>query len=142
VQLQRTRTHCAVVVDEHGTAIGLAFLEDSIEEIVGPIHDEFDQNEPWIVRLPSGGFDLPGSMALPEAQEVLDLPELEEDEDTIGGVVVARLGRLPQRGDGLSIGPYRVTVQAVVRHRIDRLRFEPESAEAAQSEAKVPPQAS
>jgi CBS domain containing-hemolysin-like protein len=124
VQLQRTRNHCGVVVDEHGTAIGMAFLEDAMEEIIGPIHDEFDENEPWVVRLPAGGFDLPGSMALPEAAEVLELTDLEEDEDTIGGVVVVRLGRLPQRGDEITLGPYRVTVQAVVRHRIDRLRFE------------------
>jgi CBS domain containing-hemolysin-like protein len=128
LQMQRTSNHCSVVLDEHGTAIGLAFLEDAIEEIVGPIHDEFDENEPGIVRLPSGGFEIPGSLALPEAAEILDL-ELNEDEDTIGGVVVARLGRLPRRGDEMPMGQYQVTVHNVVRHRIDRLRFEPKSEE-------------
>jgi CBS domain containing-hemolysin-like protein len=128
LQMQRTSNHCSVVLDEHGTAIGLAFLEDAIEEIVGPIHDEFDQNEPGIVRLPSGGFEIPGNLALPEAAEILDL-ELNEDEDTIGGVVVARLGRLPRRGDEVPMGQYQVTVHNVVRHRIDRLRFEPKNEE-------------
>jgi CBS domain containing-hemolysin-like protein len=113
-----------VVVDEHGTAVGLAFLEDALEEIVGPIRDEFDEAETEIEVDEQGALELPGTLALPEAEAILDLPGLGDASDTIGGVVVARLGRLPRKGDELDLGAYRVRVEEVTRRRIVRLRFE------------------
>jgi CBS domain containing-hemolysin-like protein len=124
--LQRARSHCAVVLDEHGTAIGLAFLEDALEEIVGPIEDEFDEEVPAVLEIKPGVFELSGGLSLPEAADVLDLDaeELGEGSDTIGGHVVAEIGRLPRKGDSVAIGPYRAIVAEVVRRRIGRLRFE------------------
>jgi CBS domain containing-hemolysin-like protein len=137
VRMQQTHSHCCVVVDEHGTAVGLAFLEDAIEEIVGPIRDEFDEEVPSVKRLNDGSVEVPGSLALPEAADELDLPDLnEEAEDTIGGHVVAVLGRLPRKGDQLKIGPYRVTVADVSRRRISLLRFSLGSTEAETAESK------
>jgi len=124
-QLQRSRSHCSVVVDEHGTCVGLAFLEDALEEIVGPIFDEFDEAPPGVVRLGSGEIEVPGALSLPEAASVLELGDLEDESDTIGGYVVARIGRLPRKGDRLQVGDWTVTVTSVVRRRIERLRFEP-----------------
>ena len=125
LQLQRTGRHCCVVVDEHGTAIGLAFLEDALEEIVGPIRDEFDPVPEDVTRLPSGAVELPGNLPLPEAIDLLQLKDLEEEADTIGGLIVAQLGRLARQGDTLEIPGYRVSVIEVVRRRVARLRFEP-----------------
>jgi CBS domain containing-hemolysin-like protein len=123
-QLQKAGGHSAVVVDEHGTAIGLAFLEDAIEEIVGPIRDEFDVQLPEVREISPGVLEVPGRLALPDAEDRLDL-ELEEGRaDTIGGHVVEVLGRLPHKGDRLELGPYRVTVLEVRRRRIGSLRFE------------------
>jgi len=122
LDLQEAQTHCAVVVDEHGTMVGLAFLEDALEEIVGPIHDEFDRQVPQIRHLSPGVVELAGSMALPEAAEHLGL-ELEDEANTIGGLVVARLGRLPEKGAQVRIGPYQVSVTSVSHHRVGRLRF-------------------
>jgi CBS domain containing-hemolysin-like protein len=123
-QLQKARSHSAVVVDEHGTAIGLAFLEDAIEEIVGPIRDEFDEQPPDVRQLSTGVLEVPGSLSLPDAEDRLEL-ELEEGHaDTIGGHVVEVLGCLPHKGDKLQLGPYRVTVLEVTRRRISSLRFE------------------
>jgi CBS domain containing-hemolysin-like protein len=133
IRMQRGRSHCAVVLDEHGTAVGLAFLEDAIEEIVGTIRDEFDDESPGMRTLPGGAIELPGSMALPEAVDILELAEPEEEADTIGGHVVALLGRLPRRGDELRIGRYRVTVVDVAQHRVGLLRFEPRDASSASS---------
>jgi len=124
VRMQQTHSHSSVVVDEHGTAVGLAFLEDAIEEIVGPIRDEFDDDVPSVRRLSDGSVEMPGSLALPEAAEELELPDLnDESEDTIGGHIVAILGRLPRKGDQLQLGPYQVTVADVSRRRISLLRF-------------------
>jgi CBS domain containing-hemolysin-like protein len=138
VRMQQTHSHSSVVVDEHGTSVGLAFLEDAIEEIVGPIRDEFDDEVPSVKRLSDGSVEMPGSLALPEAAQELDLPDLnDESEDTIGGHVVAVLGRLPRKGDQLQVGPYQVTVADVARRRISLLRFTLGSAEQGESDSSA-----
>jgi CBS domain containing-hemolysin-like protein len=124
VQLQRAQVHCAVVVDEHGTNAGLAFLEDALEEIVGPIPDEFDRMESRVSRNSVGVIEMAGSVSLPQAAETLEL-DLGDEHDTIGGFVVATLGRLPNSGDTIDAPPYRVTILKTVRGRVARLKFEP-----------------
>jgi CBS domain containing-hemolysin-like protein len=127
VELQRHRAHCAAVVDERGTVIGLAFREDALEEIVGPLGDEFDEDRPEFTEVAPGVYELSGRMSLPEVCDRLDFElDWEEDEetDTIGGHVTARLGRLPRRGDRVEVGPYRAIVLDVARRRVQRLRLE------------------
>jgi CBS domain containing-hemolysin-like protein len=127
-ELQTSRQHCAVVLDEHGTAIGLAFREDALEEIVGPLGDEFDDEERDFLEQADGAFEIRGRMSLPEVAGRLDfeLPEEErEEEDTIGGHVTARLGRLARKGDAVRVGPYLATVIDAGRRRVQRLRFVP-----------------
>lgn len=123
-ELQTNRQHCAVVVDEHGTAIGIAFREDALEEIVGPLGDEFDDHERDFISLGDGVFEVRGRLSLPELEDRLDfeLPEEEaEEQDTIGGHVTARLGRLPRVGDTVRVGPYEATVIDASRRRVERL---------------------
>ncbi|MEQ9321304.1 MAG: hemolysin family protein [Polyangiaceae bacterium] len=122
-EMQESQSHCAVVLDEHGTAIGLAFLEDALEEIVGPIHDEFDVVEAYANEGPGGSIEMNGEVALPEAAEILGLDPDLGSFDTIGGLGVAELGRLPTHDDAGGVGPYRATVVSVRRNRILRLRF-------------------
>jgi putative hemolysin len=112
------------VVDEHGTNAGLAFLEDALEEIVGPIPDEFDRMESRVSRNSVGVIEMAGSVSLPQAAETLEL-DLGDEHDTIGGFVVATLGRLPNSGDTIDAPPYRVTILKTVRGRVARLKFEP-----------------
>ncbi|MBU0505013.1 hemolysin family protein [bacterium] len=115
--------HMAVTVDEHGNIIGLAFLEDAIEEIVGPIQDEFDSEQPPVKELPDGSFEIDGDLPAPEAQEILGLEDI-EDHDTIGGLVIEKLGRMPKTGDKITVESFHVTVVSVVKRRIRRLKFE------------------
>jgi CBS domain containing-hemolysin-like protein len=134
-ELQLHRQQCAVVLDEHGTAIGLAFREDALEEIVGPLGDEFDDEEPDFVELPDGAYEVRGRMPLPELEDRLDfdLPEEEgEEEDSVGGHVTARLGRLPEEGDSVRVGPYVATVVDASHRRAQTLQValaEPDSTE-------------
>jgi len=132
-ELQSKQAHCAAVVDERGTVIGLAFREDALEEIVGPLGDEFDvEQRGGIQALPDGSFEVRGLVSLPEVCDRLDIElgdEEYEDEDTIGGHVTARLGRLPRRGDEVRFGPYRARVLDVGRRRVQRIRLEPVPAE-------------
>jgi CBS domain containing-hemolysin-like protein len=126
-ELQTHQAHCAAVVDERGTVIGLAFREDALEEIVGPLGDEEEQRA-GVQALPDGSFEVGGLVSLPEVCDRLDIElgdEEYEDEDTIGGHVTARLGRLPRRGDEVRFGPYRARVIDVGRRRVQRIRLEP-----------------
>ena len=123
VEMQTARAKSAIVLDDHGTAIGMAFLEDALEEIVGPIQDEFDEEEPPIRRDDSDLIEMRGDVPLPEVADLLGLAE-DGTDDTIGGHVVSLLGRLPQEGDHLNIGGYLVTVTEVSNRRVLKLRFE------------------
>lgn len=128
VDAQASGDHCGVVVDEHGTTVGLAFLEDALEEIVGPIRDEFDPDAATSVELPGGAFEFPGRTPLPEIADRLGVP-FEEDTDTIGGYFAARLGRIPEVGDEIELGPYTGQVLAASRRRVGKVRFEVTTAE-------------
>jgi CBS domain containing-hemolysin-like protein len=126
-ELQSGQQHCAAVIDERGTAIGLAFREDALEEIVGPLGDEFDEQEGEFKEVEDGVYDIAGRMSVPETCDRLDFELSEdeyEDEDTIGGHITARLGRLARRGDQVRVGPYLATVVEVGRHRVRRVRLE------------------
>ena len=132
IELQTKQRHCAAVLDERGTVIGLAFREDALEEIVGPLGDEFDEEERELVELPDGAYDIAGQMSVPEACDRLDFElgdDEDENEDTIGGHVTARLGRLAKVGDQVRVGPYVATVRDVSRRRVRRLRLEPATGE-------------
>ncbi len=125
-ELQDKQAQCAAVLDERGTVIGFAFREDVLEEVVGPLDDEFDDREEGLRELSPGCFVAPGRVSVPEVLDRLEfvLPEDErEDEDTLGGHVTARLGRLARKGDVVTMGPYHVEVTEVSPRRIERLRL-------------------
>jgi CBS domain containing-hemolysin-like protein len=125
-ELQTARSGCAVVIDEYGTVIGMAFLDDALEEIVGPMYDEFDgpaERVEEVTEISPGLWEVAGGLSLPDAESLLGLDNL-GDEDTFGGYVTAELGKLPRSGETLDIGGYRVTVLDVRRRRVERLRVE------------------
>lgn len=127
LELQSSQQHCTAVLDERGTVIGLAFREDALEEIVGPLGDEFDEHEGEFQEVEDGVYEMVGRMSVPETCDRLDFEltdEEDEDEDTIGGHVTARLGRLAKSGDQVPVGPYLATVLEVSRRRVRRLRLE------------------
>ncbi|MFC1575626.1 hemolysin family protein [Gemmatimonadota bacterium] len=128
LDLAHKQTHCAIVVDEHGTAVGMTFLEDAIEEIVGPIHDEFDVKEERIKEESPDSLILAGSIPLPEAANVLGI-DFDEEADTLGGWLVATLGRFPQEGDSVEIGHYRATLVVLKGNRVGSVRFEETSSQ-------------
>ena len=124
-ELQRRRVHMAIVLDEYGGTAGLVTIEDLLEEIVGEIQDEFDEEEPMKVIVREGEAILDGRADIDEMGELVDPAlELEDDEeyDTVGGFVYHRIGRVPVVGDKVTVGPFTITVVKVIGRRVGKVR--------------------
>ncbi|HEV2799969.1 MAG TPA: hemolysin family protein [Pyrinomonadaceae bacterium] len=128
-QMQSTRNHLAFVIDEHGGVEGIVTLEDLLEEIVGEINDEFDEEvRSQITREADGTYLLDGMLAVRDANRQLDL-KLPEDGNytTLAGFLMAQTGRILRQGETVEFDGARFTVERVDRRRIRRVRFAPET---------------
>jgi CBS domain containing-hemolysin-like protein len=121
-RMRGERFHLAAVIDEYGGVSGVVTLEDVIEELVGPIHDEFDAEKPELQKRPDGSYQVAGGMLVEELEEALGLELSDRDEDTIGGVVFSELGRNPVVGDRVELGPILLEVTEMQRNRVRTLR--------------------
>ena len=120
--LKRMRTerfHLAAVIDEYGGVSGIVTLETVIEEIVGPIEDEFDVEKPEIQEAGDGVYRVSGGMLVEDLEEALKVELSDRDEDTIGGVVLSELGRNPVVGDKVEVGPVTIEVLEAQHNRIN-----------------------
>lgn len=122
---QRGPSHLAVVVDEFGGTAGIVTLEDVLEQIVGEIRDERDTDEaaPIVAQGP-GRWLVQGGVPLAELEATLDHEFGREDVDTVGGLALAILGRVPKVGETVDLGSYRLVVEQVVRRRVRRVVVE------------------
>jgi len=124
VRMRSERLHLAAVVDEYGGVAGIVTLENVIEEIVGPIQDEFDTEKPELVVKGERLYQVSGAMLVVDLEDELGLEVSERDEDTIGGVVLSEIGRRPKIGDEVEVGPLRLEVLELQGNRIRTLRLE------------------
>jgi CBS domain containing-hemolysin-like protein len=116
-EMQRARIHLAVVVDEYGSGTGLVTLEDIVEQIVGEIRDEHDRGPAPVERLPDGSYWVPARAHIDELNDVLGWTLPKEDFETVGGLVLATLHRIPRTGEELQVPGYTITVlEADARH--------------------------
>ena len=124
-ELQRRRVHLAVVLDEYGGTAGLVTIEDLLEEIVGEIQDEYDAEEPILVRLTADSIRIDGRADIEELLDAFDLEESvledEEEYDTVGGLVYHRVGGVPQPGDTVSVDGLTLTVESTDGRRVDKV---------------------
>jgi len=120
-EFQDKRIHMAMVVDEYGSTTGLVTFENIIEEIVGEVQDEFDQEVPRIQKLSNTEFMVEGITPLYEVNDTMGLELESEEADTIGGFVLSELGRFPKPGDKLTSGHAELTVRELRRQRIHRV---------------------
>ena len=128
-QMQATRIHLALVVDEYGGTDGLVSIEDIVEQVVGEIDDEHDSDEtPSVVRQSDGSFIADARASLEDVQSVVgeefDTGEAGEDVDTLGGYLVTQVGRLPVRGEIISgPGEFEIEVLDADPRRVKRVRI-------------------
>ena len=116
------KLHMAIVVDEYGGTMGMVTLENILEELVGQIQDEFDQEKPLLVRTGETTWEVAGTLPLHELQELVGGPLHEEGVTTASGWVTQRLGGFPKVGDVVDAGAFQLRVEATDGMRVERLR--------------------
>jgi len=123
-EMQARKFHLAVVVDEYGGTAGIVTMEDVLEELVGEIVDEFDREDPMVVRLPGGVLRVQARMPIDEVEDLLEVRLPEGDWDTIGGLMFHLLGHVPISGETAECGSFRLRAENVEGRRIGAVRIE------------------
>lgn len=125
VEMRQASINIAIVLDEYGETAGLITLEDLLEEIVGEIHDEYDENEEEFVRqINDREYIIEGSMNLDDLNDSLGLNLSSEDYDSLGGFIMEHLDRLPEQGDELTTDDgIRLVVEALQKNRVESVHL-------------------
>jgi putative hemolysin len=123
-ELQRRKVHLAIVLDEYGGTAGMVTIEDLLEEIVGEIQDEYDVEEPMVVKLSDNEARVDGRADVDALKELFDIDlELEDSDeyDTVGGLVFHRIGKVPAPGDKVTLDGLTITVESTDGRRVGKV---------------------
>ncbi|MFN2561170.1 MAG: hemolysin family protein [Jatrophihabitans sp.] len=134
-EMRREGHHMAIVVDEYGGTDGIVTLEDLIEEVIGDIRDEYDAEVTEAQRLAGGEVEVDGKLNLDEVADICGVTLPDGPYATLGGFVMAELGRLPKGGDEVEYEGTRFTVEVIEGRRAARVRIPPPVAAAESTEA-------
>jgi CBS domain containing-hemolysin-like protein len=125
-EMQKARIQLAVVVDEYGGSVGIVTVEDILEQIVGEIRDEREPTPATIVRLPDGSYRVAGRVGIQEINESLEWELPTGDYETVAGMILATLHRLPRMGEEFRVGRFRVTVLEADERRVVAVKIRKE----------------
>jgi putative hemolysin len=120
----RRRAHIAIVLDEYGGTAGLVTIEDLVEEIVGEIYDEYDEQVQFVVDEGEGRYSIDARLSIDDLDELLGTA-LDVDADTAGGLVPELAGHIPEVGESVVVEGLRFTVAAIEGNRVRKLSVEP-----------------
>ena len=125
-EFQRRKVHIAIVLDEYGGTAGLVTIEDLLEEIVGEIQDEYDTEEPMVVRLSDDEARIDGRASVDELSDLFEdgadlVLEDEEEYDTVGGLIYHRIGGIPSPGDRVEVDGLTLTVESTDGRRVGKV---------------------
>lgn len=122
-EMQQRHLHISIVVDEYGGTAGLVSLEDLLEEIVGEIQDEYEQEAPDIEKTQDGEIIALGKADIDELEEMLDIKLPGEGFDSIGGMILSELGKMPKKGDVIKVKGLDITVLEVKGRKIEKVKI-------------------
>jgi putative hemolysin len=117
-EMQASKAHLMMAVDEFGDLAGLVTIEDLLEELVGEIVDEYDEDEALVQSIAQGAWRVDGRASVDELSEQVAMSLPDEEWDTVGGLVLALAGRVPEEGEELSLGDLRFIVRRVQGRRV------------------------
>jgi len=123
-EFQRRKIHIAIVLDEYGGTAGLVTIEDLLEEIVGEIQDEYDEEEPLIVKISDDEARIDGRADVDDLAELFDTNlglEDEDEYDTVGGLIYHRIGGVPKPGDQVVVDGLTLTVETTDNRRVGKV---------------------
>ncbi|MQA95863.1 MAG: DUF21 domain-containing protein [Streptosporangiales bacterium] len=125
-EMQARQIHMAIVIDEYGGTAGLVTIEDILEEIVGEITDEYDQEEPPVERLEDGSVRVTARLGVDDLAELFKVRIEAEDVETVGGLLAHALGRVPIAGSTAEVAGLRLTAEGLAgrRNRINAVRVQ------------------
>lgn len=123
-EMQRAKAQMAIVLDEYGGTAGMVTIEELIEEVVGSVSDELAVNAPQLRRVEDGQIEADAMLSVDEANAQLgiDLPE-SDDYETLAGLLMTRMGRVPKEGDSVRLGNLKLTVAKMQGPRIEKVLF-------------------
>ena len=124
-EFRENRNHMAIVIDEYGGVAGLVTIEDVLEEIVGEIEDETDaETDQFIRKISDDDFFIKALTPIEDFNEFFECELSDEEYDTVGGLVMHELGRLPRRGESVDFGGFEFSVTKADKRRIGALRVQ------------------
>ncbi|MBQ6775214.1 MAG: HlyC/CorC family transporter [Synergistaceae bacterium] len=121
--MRREHIHIAIIVDEYGGVAGLVTMEDILEQIVGEIQDEYDQEVPEIQKLEDGSYSVQGGISLENLSEALGSEFESDDAESLGGLVLTLSGSFPEAGEIFEYNGWKIRVEALEDHRITLLNL-------------------
>jgi CBS domain containing-hemolysin-like protein len=124
-EMQANQVHMAIAVDEFGGTAGLVTIEDLLEELVGEIADEYDEEEPMIISEDDGSYLIDARLDIDELGELMGAPMPDEDWDTVGGLILGLAGRVPAEGETFEFNRHTLTVERVQGRRVAQIRLQP-----------------
>ena len=121
--MRHEHIHIAIIVDEYGGVAGIVTMEDILEQIVGEIQDEYDEESPEVQKLDDGSYMVQGSMSLENLSDALGSEFTSDDAETVGGLVLTLSGNFPEEGEIFEYEGWRIKVTELEEHRIKLLNL-------------------
>lgn len=125
-ELQKTKNHIAVLIDEYGGFSGIVTMEDIVEEIVGDIDDEYDEDAHVVKKIDENTFMIDGNVSLDDLEEDYGIILESDSSETVGGFIIDNLGEIPTESDlgkEMDFGKYKITITSVKERRIDKVKL-------------------
>lgn len=122
-EMQKTRNHMAVVLDEYGGTVGIVTIEDLIEEVFGDIEDEYDDENEEIEVIKEDEYIVDGSSRLDDIGELIGVVMESEEFDSVGGLIIGELGRFPELFEEITVNKIRFVVEELDKNRIKKVRI-------------------
>ena len=124
-EMQRSKTHLAVVMDQYGGTKGIITMEDIIEELVGEIYDENDEVVPSVVKLSANEYEVSAELSINDLLRQLDMDEdtIESTANSVGGWITELLGHLPEVGETIESGIFRIKILSTDEQKLEKIKL-------------------